>query len=787
MSVSARYTDVLHLVVALASVSFLVADEQAFLLVVALPVIGASWLLCRGDRADTPPAIPRIIVNVLVLCVIVYALLRTAGPRGEEPIVSTLGQFLVMLTLLKLFDRRAERDDAQLMALSVFVAIAAVLTSNALLVGAALLGVLPAVIMAAMLWQVRAGQIRLRSAATSAGIAPAAQREIVAPIRGFRRGFIAIALTAVCTAMVFASILFVVIPRGFGSEILGRFGVVRETRIGFRESVQLGQAGLLSEDPTPVMDVKITTGDGETYGSEHLPIYLRGGARDQYDPDRRLWQESTIEDARAGRGGFPGARGSSGIRQRWSSWFRNRRVVPVRAEESRQVELSPGIEWLIRWSDAPRDLDRSVTGKRIQQITVRREVDSNILFALWRPVGITLERSGKIIFAPEFGTLRRTEKLSARTTYTVRSMVGGDHPVPIMPELGFQQGQVADLAASILKNRDIPTSGPDASPRQIAMAIRDHLQRNYTYTTEMIAPPEGVDPIDYFLTQSKQGHCEYFASAMTALCQSVGLPARVISGYLSTEFSPSSGQYLIRESNAHAWVEVFITTDTAAGRGRWELFDPSPPDDIERVHRPPSGVLASIRSWYEALELGWASSVVSFDLSAQRRLFGARQTEAPAALQSFSERLVSWLSGRNADARNRGAIPTWIRWAPVVIAAAVVTGLVLHRWLLRRRSPKSATRRADQRAMPTFYRRTLKALARAGLARPEGRPALAHAREIARHHPYLADTLLALTRRYYQVRFAGVPLAPADAEAARAELRKLRALLARRSPTPPKV
>ncbi|MBY0310825.1 MAG: DUF3488 and transglutaminase-like domain-containing protein [Phycisphaerales bacterium] len=780
MSVSARYTDLLHLVAALSSVSFLVADEQAFLLVVALPVIGVSWLLCRGERADTPPAIPRIIVNVLVLCVIVYAVLRTAGPRGDEPIVSTLGQFLVMLTLLKLFDRRAERDDAQLMALSVFVAIAAVLTSNALLVGAALLGVLPAVIMAAMLWQVRAGQIRLHAAAKSAGIGPAAQRHIGAPIRGFRSGFVGIALAAVFSAMVFASILFVVIPRGFGSEILGRFGVVRETRIGFRESVQLGQAGLLSEDPTPVMDVKITTGDGETYGSEHLPIYLRGGARDQYDPERRLWQESTIEDARAGRGGFPGIRGSSGIRQRWASWFRNRRVVPIRAEEPRQVDLSPGVEWTIRWPDAARDLDRSITGQRIQRITVRREVDSNILFALWRPVGITVERSGKLIFAPEFGTLRRTEKLSARTTYTVRSLVGGDQPLPIMPELGFQQGQVADLAASILKNRDIPTTGPEVSPRQIAMAIRDHLHRNYTYTTEMIAPPEGVDPIDYFLSQSKQGHCEYFASAMTALCQSVGLPARVVSGYLSTEFSSSSGQYLIRESNAHAWVEVFITTDTATGRGRWELFDPSPPSDIERVHRPPSGVLASMRSWYEALELGWASSVVGFDLSAQRRLFGARQSEAPAALQSVSDRLVSWLSNRDADARNRSTIPAWIRWTPVIIASAVVLGFVLYRWFLRRRSPKLAKQRSDLRAMPTFYRRALKSLARAGLARPQGRPALAHAHAVARDHPDLADALLALTRRYYQVRFAGVPLTTSDMDAARAELRKLQALLARR-------
>lgn len=791
MSVSARYSDVLHLVVALACVSFLVADEQAFLLLVALPVIGASWLLCRGERADAPPAMPRTVVNVLVLCVIVYAVLRTSGPRGDEPIVSTLGQFLVMIAMLKLFDRRAERDDAQLMVLSVFVAIAAVLTSNALLVGAALFGVLPAVIVAAMLWQVRAGQMRHRAAAVGAGLAPAALREASAPIRGFRRGFIGIALAAVCSAMVFASVLFILIPRGFGGEILGRFGVVRETRIGFREAIQLGQAGLLSQDPTPVMDVKITTGDGETYGSSNLPVYLRGGARDQYNIDRRLWQESSIDDVKAERGrsgaSIFGSGGSPGFRQRWAAWFRNRRVVPVRAEEPPPGNLSPGVEWQVPWDVDTPSSDGSIAGQRIQTITVRREIDSNILFGLWRPVALTMERSAKVVFSPEFGTLRRTEKLGARSTYTIRSTASGDQSAPIMPELGFQDGDVADMARAIIAARNIPTRGPEVSHRQLAMAIRDHLQRNYTYTTEVIAPPEGVDPIDYFLTQNKQGHCEYFASAMTALCQSVGLPARVVSGYLSTEFNESTGQYLIRESNAHAWVEVFITTDIATGRGRWEVFDPSPPDDIERVHRPPSGLFASVRSWYEALEFGWASSVIGFDLSAQRKLFGARPAEAPAVLQRVGEQLVSWFKTQRADARQGRQLSPWIRWLPVGLAAAVVLGLVIYLHFLRRRSKTARGPRADHRAMPTFYRRTLQSLARAGLARPDGRPAMAHAKEVALRHPHLAETLLALTRRYYTVRFAGLPLGQAEAKAAKADLSQLRALLKRDAMSRPKV
>lgn len=763
MSVSARYSDVLHLVVALACVSFLVADEQAFILVLTLPIIGASWLLCRGGRADTPPLIPRTIVNLLVLCVIVYAVLRTIGPKGDEPIVSTLGQFLVMLALIKLFDRRAERDDAQLLTLNIFVAIAAVLTSNAMLVGAALIGVLPAAIAAAMLWQVRAGQIRMRAAAQSAGLGPAAQRAMSMTTRGFRHGFLAISGTALLASVVVATALFVVIPRGLGGDILGRFGVVRETRIGFRESVQLGQAGLLSEDPTPVMDVRITTASGEPFGSEHQPIYLRGGARDQYDPSRRLWQESSVEENRWGHG-------RSARRQ---SEFSSRQVI----FDMEQADVRPGEEWRVPWTDADPAPTRSDSGVRVQKIVLRREIDSNIIFGLWRPIGFTPDQRSKILFAREFGTLRRIEKLTARTTYTIRSMLSDNEPLPVEPELGFKEGPIAEIAAEILRTRNITKEDKQTSTRQIAIAIRDHLQRRYTYTTEMIAPPEGADPIEYFLTTSKQGHCEYFASAMTALCQSAGLPARVVSGYLTAEYNSSSSQYLVRESDAHAWVEVFVTTDVASGLGRWETFDPSPPADIERVHRPPSGVLASLRSWYDALEFGWASTVVGFDMSAQRRLFGARVSEGTPALQNLGERLVSWLKTQRADARSQRTLPSWVRWTPIGVAVFVAVGALAYRWLKKKRFSWTLRGRNRQDAVPAFYSRTLKALDRAGFTRPEGRPAMAHARIVSRQHPELSGPLLALTDRYYKVRFAGAALATAESQDAMADVRRLEGLL----------
>src|SRR5262249_49787331 len=145
----------------------------------------------------------------------------------------------------------------------------------------------------------------------------------------------------------------------------------------------------------------------------------------------------------------------------------------------------------------------------------------------------------------------------------------------------FDRGPIRDLAASVLDARHIPLEPAarqvPADNRAAAAAIQSHLRARCSYTRQMIAPDGGVDPIEMFLFRPKTGHCEYFASATVALCQAVGLEARVVSGYLAGEYNPVTGQYLVRESEAHAWAEV------ALGDGRWITVDSSPPAELERL------------------------------------------------------------------------------------------------------------------------------------------------------------------------------------------------------------
>ena len=108
--------------------------------------------------------------------------------------------------------------------------------------------------------------------------------------------------------------------------------------------------------------------------------------------------------------------------------------------------------------------------------------------------------------------------------------------------------------------------------RRVSGAIMDWLEENCLYTTDLrdFVQIAGEDPIESFLTRYRFGHCEYFASALTAMCRSVGIESRLVTGYVAIEYDEGIERYIVRESNAHAWSEV------RTGPYQWTGLDPSP-------------------------------------------------------------------------------------------------------------------------------------------------------------------------------------------------------------------
>jgi protein-glutamine gamma-glutamyltransferase len=119
---------------------------------------------------------------------------------------------------------------------------------------------------------------------------------------------------------------------------------------------------------------------------------------------------------------------------------------------------------------------------------------------------------------------------------------------------------------------------PSMSDEEKVAALMRELGK-FPYDLNVQRDPK-VDPIVDFLTVHKRGHCEFFASSLALLARSMGIPTRVIAGYRVAEHSPALGYSVVRERNAHAWVEAYID-------GRFVRFDPTPPA-VDAALRAPS-------------------------------------------------------------------------------------------------------------------------------------------------------------------------------------------------------
>jgi transglutaminase-like putative cysteine protease len=142
--------------------------------------------------------------------------------------------------------------------------------------------------------------------------------------------------------------------------------------------------------------------------------------------------------------------------------------------------------------------------------------------------------------------------------------------------------EIQDLARRV-------TAGKD-NPYDQAAAIESYLRSNYQYTLTPTEPPAGADPLEYFLFHSKEGYCEYFASAMGDMLRSLGIPTRLVNGYGPGSYDDKLGKYVIKESDAHSWVEAYFP-----GYG-WLPFEPTPDGTYFPIPRGSVGAVCATDS-----------------------------------------------------------------------------------------------------------------------------------------------------------------------------------------------
>jgi transglutaminase-like putative cysteine protease len=313
------------------------------------------------------------------------------------------------------------------------------------------------------------------------------------------------------------------------------------------------------------------------------------------------------------------------------------------------------------------------------------------------------------------------------------------------------------------RSRRRDTAPPPRNPRsqEFARELRARSSSDGTYVAAVLeflrtggfkytlTPPTlGANAVDDFLFNTRLGFCGHFASAFVALMRAAGVPAHVVTGYLGGDWNPIGGYFVIRQSDAHAWAEVWLE-----GRG-WTRVDPTAVVEPQRLNRgildllPEAGsaqarfvrhstwLTAMVQRW-DAANAWWTEHVVKFDFRSQIGILLFLGIDSPDARDlgwAFAAALLLWMA--------------WIAWQ-------------------HERSP--GERRSDRLARA--YARLCRKLGKVGLDRAPHQGPLSYADSVTLRRPDLAGPVRSLLELYAKLRFGSTSDNPDQAEIAAFERR----------------
>ncbi len=289
--------------------------------------------------------------------------------------------------------------------------------------------------------------------------------------------------------------------------------------------------------------------------------------------------------------------------------------------------------------------------------------------------------------------------------------------------------------------------------------LERHLMENYQYTLDFRGRTAD-NPIESFLFDYRSGQCEYFASSMVLLLRSQGIPARLVTGFLGGEYNPFEGYFIVRESNAHAWVEAWVP-----GEG-WRTFDPTPP--AGRPTGGEEGMLLLGRQAWDYVQFRWDRYVLTYGVYDQLRIFGGlrqlwtdfwrhfdRGDKASSPEPAAPAAPGAAVEGGPKERTSPFAVPV-----PVAIGLTLLAGALFIAYL-RLRPPLTAT---------MAYRRLRRRLGRSGEPIPESVPPLRLGEEAAARYPAAAAPLGRVIDFYLRESFGGEPLQDHEREALKTAL-----------------
>lgn len=770
MDLSQTFSRVAFYQVLMGILTFCYAEANPGMLMVAGSLVVFSRFI-----TDSPwgKPLPWWVINITALGVVAWMFTTLALTRSN--IIVTMGHFTMWLQVLILFGKKTNREYGHLLILSLLQMIGASILSVSILYGAMLAVYCVLAMMTVLVFQLKSSRDRVFEANRRA--APDRKRATLPkPVvgKGYRWQFRSAAAMIAVVSATTAVVVFVLVPRTKDMSLsTGGESVLGPRQVGFNPQVRLDGKPIAQGSNEPVMNVRIEM-HGQPVSTRSW--LMRGASLDTYDQTTRTWkrgQDAIESDRRINiqTRGIELAR----LPAMHASRMMHARVTLRQIGHRNLFTLLPVTQF---HSDY---ISSVVFSQEDLQLSSGGSVMGAVVYDIYWPA-ITVEN-----LQERYLMLGQPNSIGPTMNYPVTPPPFNDRRYG----RGWvvQSDRIAAYARDILKDygldRDYRAAyTPD--DERIAHILADHLKNTYSYQLTGPRLDQNREPIIQFMFEHRSGHCELFASALAAMTRSLGMQARVVTGFRAGEFNKIGGYYVVRQSDAHAWTEVNLGPE----RG-WKSFDATPAQEIDRRNRDNrTWLLTTLREAYEHIEFGWIRSIVAYDVSTRHAL-----------LFNINERIRSISTGPDSIL---GQAFTFIRTLPTAwrldkantskaigsaVLALIISAGLLRVILIRRRRlaklklttlpPDKQRELAKQLA---FFIEMNDLLAERGHVRPAWQNPRDYALELAEERPDQMAPVLSLTDIFYRVRFGQQTMTGELRQQALAQLKLLQQALANQTP-----
>lgn len=789
MKLSTVYTISLYGLTALASFMLARAEMEEssnvtwWIPLATWPMLLVAFLSTEGPRGWKLSA---WVANLLGALSVAVSAWEFFGPDQQSKLLSG-AHLLVYSTWIVMFQEKNLRSYWWVMALGILqVAVASVLTSREWY------GLFLVLYLCGALWTMSIAslyQIQLQYGGEGVILAPDAAHADTAPMtslpqqrfvqydeqhRWLTRRFVAGWAFLVAASAIVSGAFFMLTPRVwvgpknlFANEVTP--GLEGRSTTGFTKNVRLGEIGPILESVKPVMNVEVFEAQTDKpveldrftarWGMSEL--LLRGAVLTNYS--RGTW--SMERPDRPYR--IPRSFLKPGYKMR----------VDVESLD-REVLFSMGLPQAGSFSNPPRPIHlHPMTG------LISRESASE-----------SAQRGSYTFYLePPSRELAELQAIALPSMILKTSWSDGHiYDCQVFPSRGLNR--LRDLAQKLVDQAEQKVGRP-LSPHERAKMLESHLRDSgeYGYTLDLTVKDRNIDPVEDFLFNRKEGHCEYFASALALMLRSVGIPARLISGFKGAERLSDGQSWQVQDRHAHAWVEAWT------GNNVWITLDATPALSRQQSVEE---VAARVGFW-ERLQTRtsnlWTDYVVRVNLERQNqelygpmrdfglKVWGVAQNTV-AFFPAMWYRFLDWLRTPSEWFTLVGAGFGLALLSIAAIAGRAVWGL--YRWVRKRGWRSWSSQRWQQRTVIAFYEQFLKLTERAGLRRTPAQTPAEFALTVSdrwsdRLTPLGLNTVPeAVCAAYYRVRYGGETLPEQDLRDLQRSVAQLDQILHPKRPSP---